>query len=134
LLAACATTPDVTGFARVTLESIEPAGDTGQVLLQLKLVNMTDTVMPVLGMQYRVAFDGDEFAYGVSRQAIDVPARGEAVFDIIAPGTLPPVRPGVGGRLQLGYQLGGTIHLAGDREALPFAGEGTLSWQAAAGQ
>ena len=98
--------------------------------MQLNLKNTTNNIMPVTGMQYRVAFDGNDFTYGVSRQAIEVPAQGEAVFDITAPGALPAARPGEDGQLRLGYRLTGVIDLAGDRRALPFASEGVLAWQA----
>ena len=134
LLAACAVTPDFSGSVHVTLESIEPADQAGQVVLQLNLKNESATSMLVAGMNYRLAFNGVEFTYGTSRQAVRVPAHGEAVFDITAPGSLPVAQPGAGGDLQLAYRLTGKINLADDRGELPFAYAGALTWQGAAGR
>ncbi len=78
----------------------------------------------------RVELDGMEFSWGVSRQSVEVPAHGEAVFDVTVSGRLPDAEPG---QMRLRYSLGGIIYLAGDRGELPFAHDGFLDWQAAAG-
>jgi hypothetical protein len=130
LLGACAGTPDSAQSPLVTLDSIEPVAQTEQVILQLNLRNRTDAVMPVTGLRYRVELGGVEFAWGTSRQSVDIPAHGEAVFDLTVPGRLPDAEPG---QMRLRYGLGGMIYLAGDRGELPFAHDGVLNWQGVAG-
>lgn len=130
LLCACAATPDNAQSPLVTLDSVESVAQTEQVILQLNLENRTDAAMPVTGLRYHVELSGVEFAWGISRQSVDVPARSVAVFDVTVSGRLPEAEPG---QMRLRYSLGGMIYLAGERGELPFAHEGFLDWQAAAG-
>lgn len=129
-LGACAGTPDSAQSPLVTLDSVESVAQTEQVILQLNLKNRTEAIMSVTGLRYRVELSGVEFAWGVSRQSVEVPAHGEAVFDVTVPGRLPDAQPG---QMRLRYGLGGLIYLAGDRGGLPFAHDGVLNWQGAAG-
>jgi len=129
LLGACAGTPDNAQAPLVTIDSVESVAQTEQVILQLNLKNRTDAVMPVTGLRYRVELSGVEFAWGTSRQSVEVPAHGEAVFDVTVPGRLPDAEPG---QMRLRYGLGGMIYFADDRGALPFAHDGVLNWQGAA--
>lgn len=86
--------------------------------------------MPVTGLRYRMELNDVEYAWGVSRQSVDVPAQGEAVFGISVPGRLPAAESG---QTQLRYSLSGVIYLAGDRRALPFTQDGVLNWHDNAG-
>jgi hypothetical protein len=98
--------------------------------MQLKLKNRGDSVMPVTGLRYRLELNDVEFAWGFSRQSVDVPAHGEAVFSITVPGRLPGTEPG---QTRLRYNLSGMIQLADDRRESSFVQDGVLNWQDAAG-
>ena len=128
LLAACAATPDYTPSPLVTLGSIEKAAQPQQVILQLNLQNRSDRMLPVNTLRYRVDLDDVEFAWGTSRQSVEVPAYSVAVFDIVVPGRLPEVQAG---QTHLYYNLSGMIHLDGKRSPIAFAQDGRLNWQPA---
>jgi LEA14-like dessication related protein len=128
LLTACAATPDHTPSPLVTLGSIEKAAQPQQVVLQLNLQNRSDRILPVSTLRYRVDLEDVEFAWGTSRQSVEVPAYGVAVFDIVVPGRMPVVQAG---QTHLRYNLSGMIHLAGARSPIAFAQDGRLNWQPA---
>ena len=129
LLAGCAVTPAEPGNTRVTLEGIRPGAQDEQVTLLLNLQNASDQVMQVAGLDYRLELNGAEFAWGASRQAVDVPGRGEALFSVTVPGQLPANERGDEGGYRLVYNLSGTVYLADGRGRLPFVQEGLLTWQ-----
>jgi len=118
-----ASVPEPVQAALLTLESIEPAVQAGQLMLQLKLKNNTRSTMAVSGMRYRVELDGAEFSWGVSRQSADVPAGGEALFDVTLPGQVPVLDPAA---THLPYHLAGTVYLGEERRQLPFRHTGRL--------
>ena len=118
-----ASVPEPAQAVLLTLESIEPSGKAGQLMLQLKLKNNTRSPMAVSGMRYRVELDGAEFSWGVSRQSAEVPAGGEALFDVTLPGQVPVLEPAV---THLPYRLAGTLYLGEERRQLPFAHTGRL--------
>lgn len=128
LLAACAATPDHTQSTLVTLGSIKKAAQPQQVILQLNLQNRSNRVLPVSTLRYRVEFEDVEYAWGTSRQSVEVPAYGMAVFDIVVPGRMPVVQAG---QTHLRYYLSGMILLAGERSPIAFAQDGRLDWQPA---
>ena len=115
--------PEPVQAALLTLESIEPSAQAGQLMLQLRLKNNTSSTLAVSGMRYRVELDGAEFSWGVSRQSTEVPAGGEALFDVTLPGQVPVLDPAV---THLPYRLAGTVYLGEERRQLPFAHTGSL--------
>ena len=122
-----ASVPEPVQAALLTLESIEPSVQAGQLMLQLKLKNNTHSPMAVSGMRYRVELDGAEFSWGVSRQSAEVPAGGEALFDVTLPGEVPGPT-----HTHLPYRLAGTIYLGEERRQLPFSHTGRLQRPGAA--
>ena len=127
LLAGCAVTPAEPGMTRVTLEGIRPGAPEEHVTLLFNLQNASDRTMRVAGMDYRLELDGAEFAWGASRQAVDVPGGGEAIFAVTVPGELPANDRDGGYRLE--YNLSGSVYLADDRGRLPFVHDGRLTWR-----
>jgi len=123
---ACAGVPDTGQALRVTLESIEQQGQGESVSLQISLKNDNDSSVAVAALRYRVWINGTEIATGITRQAVDLPARTEAMFDVTVPGKLLPVSSG---QPQLEYMLSGAVRLDDGGREVPFTHKGVLSWQ-----
>lgn len=51
--------------------------------VRLRVQNPNDLVLPVRGLDVTFELDGEEFAQGTSARAFDVPALGEAEFDML---------------------------------------------------
>lgn len=51
--------------------------------VRLRVQNPNDLVLPVRGIDVQFELDGEDFAQGVSERAFDVPALGEAEFDML---------------------------------------------------
>lgn len=54
-----------------------------RLLVRLRVRNPNDLVLPVKGLTVNFELDGVDFAEGVSARAFDVPALGEAEFDML---------------------------------------------------
>jgi LEA14-like dessication related protein len=143
LLNACATLSPYKESPRVSLVSIQPKemGVLEQRFgLQLRILNLNDTAIPVEGLSYSVEINNREFAYGASRQAIDIPAFGEALLDVEVISSLLNVVQQLQAlntetRSSLNYRLSGKISLANSPASLPFDYSGVLEYQpAVAGQ
>ena len=85
LLAACASLGGYREQPRVSLVSIQPLDMTlleQRYQLSLRILNPNDVELPVSGLSYSVEINDRELAYGVSRQAVTIPALGEAVVGV----------------------------------------------------
>ncbi len=112
----------------VSLDGIEAVSQPEQVILLLNLQNRSDQMLPVSGLRYRLDLDDVEFAWGTSRQYVEVPARGEAIFEVVVPGRMPEM---TAGQTKLNYSLSGMVQLVGERRPIAFSRDGSLNWQAA---
>jgi len=121
---------------RVSLVSIQPK-EMGvleqRYALQLRIMNPNDTALPVAGMQYTLEINGHEFAYGVSRQPVSIPAYGEAVLDVDVVSNLLGVmqqlqEAGTGKSESLKYRLSGSLGLENRLGKLPFDYSGELKY------
>lgn len=140
LLAALATACAGTGpvyreEARVSLVSIRPlAADRGQPHygLALGISNPTGAALPLGGLTYSVEINGREFAYGVSRQAVTIPAQGEAVIDVEVVsgllGALQPLQADQDQPHRLDYRITGQLSLSDSAARMPFDCSGKLDW------
>lgn len=54
-----------------------------RLLVRLRVKNPNDLVLPVKGLDVSFELDGEHFAEGVSARSFDVPALGEAEFDML---------------------------------------------------
>jgi hypothetical protein len=126
LQVACASTHGRAPSSRVTLASIEPAGKPMQYTLQLVLHNPGHTILPVAGLDYRLVINGVDFAWGASRQSVDVPPQSDAVFDIDVQGILPEQQDPIGRSPRLSCHLSGSVKLSDARGSLPFVYDGEL--------
>jgi LEA14-like dessication related protein len=121
---------------RVSLVSIQP-GDMGVLEqrygLQLRILNPNDTALAVAGMQYSLQINDREFAYGVSRQPVTIPAYGEAMLDVDVVSNLLSVlqqlqEANTGKRESLKYRLSGSLSLENRLGKLPFDYSGELNY------
>ena len=136
LLSACASLGTYPERPRVSLVSIQPkemALLEQRYGLQIRILNPNDAAIPVAGMSYSLELNGREFAYGVSRQAVSIPAFGEALLDVDVVSNLLNVMQ----QLQemsatqqesLQYRLSGNISLSNGLTRLPFDYQGELTY------
>ncbi len=108
--------------------------------LQLRIQNPNEDPLPIRGMKYKVYLNEQEFAHGVSRQPVTVPAFGEALFDVEVTSDLGGVLKQIGElskgeRKKFKYRLAGGIKIAHQPVSLPFSykGEIDLDWAAPSG-
>ena len=141
LLGACATLSPYKDSPRVSLVSIQPQ-EIGMLEqrfgLQLRILNPNDVAIPVNGLSYAVEINDREFAYGVSQQAVEIPAFGEALLDVEVVSNLLNVMQQLQAlhsetRNSLAYRLTGKISLANSPASLPFDYSGELTYLPAAG-
>jgi len=121
---------------RVSLVSIQPL-EMGMLEqrygLQLRILNPNDNEIPVKGLSYSIEINGHEFAYGVSRQPVSIPAFSEAVLDVEVVSNLLNVlqqfqEMSSENNDSLHYRLRGNLSLAKSLAKLPFDVEGNLTW------
>jgi len=134
-LGACATLSPYKEAPRVSIVSIQPQ-EVGvleqRFALQLRILNPNDVAIPVEGLSYAIEINDREFAYGVSRQAVEIPAFGEALLDVQVVSNLLNVVQQLQvlnseTRSSLDYRLTGKISVANSHASLPFDYSGALS-------
>ena len=139
-LGACATLSPYKDSPRVSLVSIQPQ-EIGMLeqrfALQLRILNPNDVAIPVEGLSYAIEINDREFAYGVSRQSVEIPAFGEALLDVEVASNLLNVMQQLQvlrseTRNSLAYRLTGKISLANSPASLPFDYSGELTYLPAA--
>ena len=139
-LGACATLSPYKESPRVSLVSIQPQELRvleQRFVLQLRILNPNDVAIPINGLSYAIEINDREFAYGVSRQAVEIPAFGEALLDVEVVSNLLNVVTQLQAmqgetRNRLVYRLTGKISLADSPVSLPFDYSGELSYLPAA--
>ena len=103
-----------------------------ELKVRLRVQNPNDRALPIKGISYELAVDGEEFAHGLSGDSFVVPARGEAEFDMSVSANMASMLVkmlGQGGDT-LDYQLTGKISLsAGLWRSVPFNQHGTFKWR-----
>ena len=136
LLSGCAGLDAYREAPRVSLVSIQPKqmGVLEQRYgLQLRIMNPNDAALPVEGMQYSLEINDREFAYGVSRQPVTIPAYGEAVLDVDVVSNLLSVlqqlqESNTGKQQSLKSRLSGSLSLEKSLGKLPFDYHGELNY------
>ena len=101
--------------------------------VRLRVQNPNDLVLPVRGIDVQFELDGEDFAQGVSERAFDVPALGEAEFDMLvtanaATALLKILDKDRGGRLEaLDYRIRGKLSTSlGLLRSVPFDERGQI--------
>jgi LEA14-like dessication related protein len=141
LLAGCAGLGTYRESPRVSLVSIEPLDMTlleQRYALELRIMNPNAADIPLSGLSYTIEINQREFAYGVSRQAVTIPAFGEAVLEVEVVSSLLGVLRQLQSLQQdkhevLDYRLSGKLSLANSSLRLPFDYSGELGWLPATG-
>ena len=136
LLAGCAGLGTYSEAPRVSLVSIQPRelGVLEQRYgLRLRILNPNDTALPLEGMSYSLQINDREFAYGVSRQPVSIPAYGEALLEVDVVSNLLGVlqqlqEANTGKRESLKYRLTGSLSLENRLGKLPFDYRGELNY------
>ena len=136
LLGACAGLSRYPERPRVSLVSIQPkevALLEQRYALQIRILNPNEAAIPVAGMSYSLELNGREFAYGVSRQAVTIPAFGEALLDVDVVSNLLNVLQQMQEMSEtrqenLRYRLAGKISLSNGSLSLPFDYQGELAY------
>jgi len=105
-----------------------------RLLVRLRVQNPNDLVLPVRGLDVSFELDGEDFAQGVSARSFEVPAMGEAEFDMLvtanaATALLRILDKGKGGRIEtLDYRIRGKLSTSlGLLRSVPFDERGTIS-------
>ena len=101
--------------------------------LQLRILNPNDNEIPIKGLSYSIEINGHEFAYGVSRQPVSIPAFSEALLDVEVVSNLLNVlqqfqEMSSENNDSLHYRLRGKLSLAKSLAKLPFNVEGKLTY------
>lgn len=136
LLTACAGLGAYREAPRVSLLSIEPLDMTlleQRYALELRIMNPNTADIPLAGLDYTIEINQREFAYGVSRQQVTIPAFGEAVLQVEVVSSLLSVLSQLHSLQEdkqeaLQYRLSGKLSLANSSLRLPFDYSGELNW------
>lgn len=136
LFTACAGLGGYREPPRVSLVGIQPLDMTlmeQRYRLALRILNPNDVDLPVSGMNYSVELNGREFAYGVSRQEVTIPALGEAVVEVEVISSLLDMLRQLRALEDdtargLDYRLVGDLRLGDHGVRLPFEYSGSLDW------
>lgn len=140
LLTACAGLGPYREAPRVSLLSIQPLEMTlleQRYALEIRIMNPNTAEIPLAGLDYTIEINGREFAYGVSRQEVTIPAFGEAVLQVEVVSSLLDVLSQLHSLQQdkpelLEYRLSGKLSLASSSLRLPFDYSGQLNWLSSA--
>ena len=105
-----------------------------RLLVRLRVQNPNDLVLPVNGLDVSFELDGEDFAEGVSARSFEVPALGEAEFDMLvtanaATAVLRILEKGKGKRIEtIHYRIRGKLSTRlGLLRSVPFDERGTIS-------
>ncbi len=100
--------------------------------MELRVQNPNSVALPIVGMEYSVRLNDVDFGKGVSRQAVTVPAYGEALIqvDLVSStwSLLQRIKDLQQGRLpqSLKVQIAGGVSLAQGTGPLPFSFQGEI--------
>lgn len=98
--------------------------------LTLRLQNPNDFALPILGLQFVAAVNGENFASGVSNKEVTIPALGEAKMEVeVRSGLMQIIKnlSRLGSAKSLNYALKGSVNIDGLPMRIPFNETGTLT-------
>ena len=105
-----------------------------RLLVRLRVRNPNDLVLPVKGLTVNFELDGVDFAEGVSARAFDVPALGEAEFDMLVTANAATALLEIFGKdgrkssKELDYRISGKLSTSlGLLKSVPFDERGKVS-------
>lgn len=121
----------------VGVEVVEATLFEQRLQVRLRVQNPNDVVLPVRGLAVQFELAGQEFAEGVSARAFEVPAFGEAEFDVLvtanaATTLLKLLAEGRGRRAELDYRIRGKLSTSlGLLRTVPFEESGRIPLKSA---
>ncbi len=135
LLSACAglyPRPDPPNVTLAGLRVVEMGLFEQRYRLRLRIQNPNAFALPIRGMDYELTLNDREFARGVSRQYVTVPAFGEEVLEVDVISNLGELIEqlqdlGAGRVYTLSYGLSGGISLANRAIKIPFDYQGEIA-------
>lgn len=98
--------------------------------LTLNLQNPNDFALPIRGMQFSAVINDEDFASGVSNNAVDLPAMGEAEMEVqVRSGLMQIINnlSKLGSANSLDYALTGSVKVDGVPVRIKFSEKGTLT-------
>lgn len=105
-----------------------------RLLVRLRVQNPNDLVLPVKGLTVNFELDGVDFAEGVSARAFDIPALGEAEFDMLVTANAATALLEIFGKdrkrpaKELDYRISGKLSTSlGLLKSVPFDERGKIS-------
>ena len=138
VLTACALAPKLEP-PRLSIVGVQiVSGDlfTQRLKVRVHVQNPNDRVLPVKGLEYTIEVEGEQFASGESAASFEVPALGEAEFDMnvttnLAGALLKLLARGPNALGQdVSYRLAGKVSLSeGLFRTIPFEARGTFKLQ-----
>ncbi len=119
---------------RVTLADLQPLEMKlfeQRYALQLRVQNPNPYDLPITGMDFKLRLNDADFASGVSRTDVTVPAYGEKLVDVEVTSTLVSLMRqlrdmGKADRQSFSYGITGHIRVAGRLITVPFAYRGEI--------
>jgi LEA14-like dessication related protein len=134
VLSACTTLSDPIEAPQVSIADLRLNEVTlfeQQYSLRLRVKNPNPFDVPVTGMAFTLKLNGIDFARGVSRESVRLPAYGEELLDVDVTSNLASVmkqmntqRESPGG--QLDYELAGHVGVSGVPGRIEFSDRGRL--------
>lgn len=128
---------------KVTVSNISMQGATlfeQQFVVTLRVNNPNNSALPITGLRYQLALNGNEFAEGATASEVSIPALGEALVDVtLTTSTFNLMRQMSDWRNGLpevmDYQIKGKLFLAGALvNSLPFSRSGQVDLQSSTRQ
>jgi LEA14-like dessication related protein len=138
VLAACALAPKLEApkLSIVGVQIVSADLFTQRLKVRVHVQNPNDRILPVKGLEYTIEVEGEQFASGESAASFEVPALGEAEFDMnvttnLAGALLKVLARGPNARGQeVSYRLSGKVSLSeGLFRSIPFKQQGTFKLQ-----
>ncbi len=125
--------PDPPRITLINLQPLEIGILEQRVRLQLRIQNPNDFVFEINGMDYALAINDDELAYGVSNESVRVPAFGDAVINVDAVSSIFDVirqlqKLGYEQQGRFQYKISGGVSLANRFGKIPFEYQGEINF------
>jgi len=134
-LSACASIPTSKPIApKVRVVSVKPTNlsfNKAQLDFKLRVTNPNRFDLPLRQLNFVASFAGDQIAQGVSKDAVTIPANGEAILDVAVATKLSRLFGQIKDMLKaqeydLAYGVKGSVKLANWPRTIPFNVEGEL--------
>jgi len=94
--------------------------------LRLRLKNPNSFPLPIMGMDYQLYLNDQEFAKGTNKQSLTIPAMGENLLDIEVTSNLMRTIGSKMFKRKFNYRLSGNINIMAGAPPIPFEYQGKI--------